>query len=183
MKKKRAKKKKKAPSLLHSLSQKEKLPLTPRRDDDGDNQAVNTEHTGHDDGHDRLHNELGTHHSHRGDADAGLGRAVGGSEAFVFSYGFVVVIFFQRERERDWWRGRCEWGPRILGFRPCWSGLRERRERKKEERGRDRRRSCSACFWSGRFPRERRRRCKCTLCFSPPSLASTLCHMPRLLLA
>lgn len=72
-----------------SLAKRKSVPLTPGRDDDGDDQAVNTEHAGHDDGDDRLHHELGAHHSHRGNTDAGLGRAVGGSEACFFFYGAV----------------------------------------------------------------------------------------------
>ncbi|TMS36953.1 hypothetical protein L596_003998 [Steinernema carpocapsae] len=48
--------------------------------DHGDDQAVDTNDTGHNDGDDRLHDQLGTHHSHGADADGGLGRSVGGSK-------------------------------------------------------------------------------------------------------
>ena len=50
-------------------------------DDDGDDEAVDAEDTGHDHGDDGLHDELGAHDAHGGDADAGLGGAVGGAHA------------------------------------------------------------------------------------------------------
>lgn len=55
--------------------------LTVGGDDDGDDEAVDTEHTGHDHGHDGLHHQLRAHHAHGSDADARLGRPVGGSHA------------------------------------------------------------------------------------------------------
>ena len=53
--------------------------LTGAGDDDGDNEAVDTEDTSHDHGDDRLDDELGLEDSDGADADAGLGSAVGGT--------------------------------------------------------------------------------------------------------
>jgi len=57
------------------------LGVDPSADDDGDDEAVDTEHTSHDHGHDGLHDELGAHDAHGRDADAALGRPVGGAHA------------------------------------------------------------------------------------------------------
>lgn len=56
--------------------------LTVLGDDDGNNQAVDTEHTSHDDGNDVLHDDVGVQDTHRGNADTGLGRAVGSAEVW-----------------------------------------------------------------------------------------------------
>mmetsp|Transcript_52137 Transcript_52137/g.135202 ORF Transcript_52137/g.135202 Transcript_52137/m.135202 type:complete len:221 (-) Transcript_52137:41-703(-) len=45
-------------------------------DDDGNDEAVDAEHTRHDHGDDRLHHQIRLHHTHRRDADARLGSAV-----------------------------------------------------------------------------------------------------------
>jgi hypothetical protein len=52
-------------------------------DDDGDDEAVDTEDCSHDDRDDGLHDELRAHGSHRGDADATLGRPVGSAHAWI----------------------------------------------------------------------------------------------------
>ena len=44
--------------------------------DDRNDKTVDTQHTRHDNGDDRLHHEVGLHHTHRGHADARLGSAV-----------------------------------------------------------------------------------------------------------
>ena len=44
--------------------------------DDSNDEAVDTQHTRHDNGDDRLHHEVGLHHAHRGHADTRLGSAV-----------------------------------------------------------------------------------------------------------
>ena len=54
--------------------------LTGAGDDDGDDEAVDTEDTSHDDGDNRLNDQLGLEHGDGADADAGLGSAVGGTE-------------------------------------------------------------------------------------------------------
>ena len=56
---------------------KRKVWLTGAWDDDGDNEAVDTEDTGHDDGDDRLDDQLGLEDCHRADAHAGLRGTVG----------------------------------------------------------------------------------------------------------
>merc|ERR1711966_183964 len=48
--------------------------------DHGNDQAVDTDHTSHDNGDDRAHDEVRAHHTHGGNADAGLSSAVGGAE-------------------------------------------------------------------------------------------------------
>jgi len=53
--------------------------LTGARNDDRDDEAVDTEDTSHDDGDDGLDDELGLEDSDGADADAGLGSAVGGT--------------------------------------------------------------------------------------------------------
>ena len=45
--------------------------------EDGNNHAVHTEHTSHDDGDDRLEEEVGLKDSHRDNTDARLGSTVG----------------------------------------------------------------------------------------------------------
>lgn len=50
-------------------------------DQHGDDQTVDGNDTRHDDGDDRLHDQLGAHDGHGGDTGAGLGRAVGGSQS------------------------------------------------------------------------------------------------------
>ena len=57
------------------------LGVDPGGDDDGDDEAVDTEDSSHDDGDDGLHDELGAHDAHGRDADAALGRPVGGAHA------------------------------------------------------------------------------------------------------
>mmetsp|Transcript_52603 Transcript_52603/g.135781 ORF Transcript_52603/g.135781 Transcript_52603/m.135781 type:complete len:214 (+) Transcript_52603:173-814(+) len=49
-------------------------------DDHRGDQAVDTQHTSHDNRDDGAHHHVGAHHAHGGDADARLGRAVGGAE-------------------------------------------------------------------------------------------------------
>lgn len=49
-------------------------------DDDGDDEAVDTEDTSHDDGDDASHDAVGGVDAEVGEADAGLGRAVGRAE-------------------------------------------------------------------------------------------------------
>ena len=48
--------------------------------DDGNNEAVDAEHTRHDDRNDVSHDQTGVHDTHGRDADSGLGRAVRGSD-------------------------------------------------------------------------------------------------------
>ena len=48
-------------------------------DDNSDDETVNTEHSGHNHRHDRLHHQLRPHHSHRRHSDAALRRPVGSS--------------------------------------------------------------------------------------------------------
>jgi len=50
--------------------------VDPRRDNDGNDKAVDTKDTGHNDGHNGLHHQLRAHNTHGGDADARLGSAV-----------------------------------------------------------------------------------------------------------
>ena len=57
------------------------LGVDPGGDDDGDDETVDAEDSGHDDGDDGLHDELGAHDAHGRDADAALGRPVGGAHA------------------------------------------------------------------------------------------------------
>ena len=45
-------------------------------DEDADDDAVDGDDTRHDDGDDRLHDQLGPHHRHRRDSRPGLGSAV-----------------------------------------------------------------------------------------------------------
>ena len=54
--------------------------LTGTGDDYGDDKAVNTEDTSHDDWDDRLNDQLGLEHGYGADADAGFGSAVGSAE-------------------------------------------------------------------------------------------------------
>ena len=54
--------------------------LTVPGDDDGDDQAVNTQDTRHDDGDDVAHDQAGVHDTHGTDAHPGLGRPVGGAQ-------------------------------------------------------------------------------------------------------
>ncbi len=49
-------------------------------EDDGDDEAVDTEDTRHDNGDDGLEDEVGLEDAHAADADAGLGGAVGSTE-------------------------------------------------------------------------------------------------------
>lgn len=44
-------------------------------------QTVDGNDTSHDNGNDRLHDQLGPHHRHGGDTGTGLGRSVGGSQS------------------------------------------------------------------------------------------------------
>lgn len=50
-------------------------------DDDSNDEAVDAENTGHDDGNDGLHNELRPHDTHGGNSNAGLGSAIRGAHA------------------------------------------------------------------------------------------------------
>ncbi len=43
---------------------------------DGDNEAVDTEHTSHDYGDDELHDHTGVHHTGRGNTNTSLGSSV-----------------------------------------------------------------------------------------------------------
>ena len=54
--------------------------LTALLHENGDNHAVHTEHTSHDDGNDRSEEELGLEDGHGDDTDARLGSTVGGTE-------------------------------------------------------------------------------------------------------
>ena len=54
--------------------------LTGTRDDDRDDEAVNTEDTSHDYGNDGLDDELRLEDGDRADTDAGLGSSVGGTQ-------------------------------------------------------------------------------------------------------
>jgi len=49
-------------------------------DDHRHDEAVDTQHSSHDNRDDVLHNEVGVHHTHGRKADAGLGGSVGGSD-------------------------------------------------------------------------------------------------------
>ncbi|KAF0904375.1 hypothetical protein E2562_034449 [Oryza meyeriana var. granulata] len=49
----------------------------------GDDEAVDTEHFGHDDRDDRLHDELRAYDPYGGDADTALGGALGDAHAYV----------------------------------------------------------------------------------------------------
>lgn len=48
-----------------------------------DDEPVDTNDTSHDDRDNGLHDELGVHDTHGGDADGGLGRSVSGTKAFA----------------------------------------------------------------------------------------------------
>ena len=61
-------------------AQRWEVKLTGSRDDNRDNEAVDTEDTSHDNGNDGLDDELGLQDGHRADTDTGLGSSVGGSE-------------------------------------------------------------------------------------------------------
>ena len=54
--------------------------LTLLSHENGDDHAVHTEHTGHDDGDDRFEEEVGLEDSHGDNTNAGLGSAVGRAE-------------------------------------------------------------------------------------------------------
>ena len=54
--------------------------LTGTGDDDGDNETVDTEDTGHNNGDNRLDDKLGLQHGDGADADTGLGSAVGSAK-------------------------------------------------------------------------------------------------------
>ena len=45
-------------------------------DDDGDDQAVDSQHSGHNNRNDGFHDQLRSHDAHRSNADTALGRAV-----------------------------------------------------------------------------------------------------------
>lgn len=49
-------------------------------EDDGDDEAIDTEDTRHDNGHDGLEDEIGLEDTHAADADARLGGSVGSAE-------------------------------------------------------------------------------------------------------
>mmetsp|Transcript_4463 Transcript_4463/g.10595 ORF Transcript_4463/g.10595 Transcript_4463/m.10595 type:complete len:200 (+) Transcript_4463:87-686(+) len=49
-------------------------------DDHSRDEAVDAQHTSHDNGNDRSHHHVRAHDAHGGDADAGLSRAVGGAQ-------------------------------------------------------------------------------------------------------
>lgn len=55
-------------------------PRTAGRNEDGDDEAVNTNNTSHDARNDGLHHELRAHDSEDGHTDTGLGGTVGGTE-------------------------------------------------------------------------------------------------------
>lgn len=52
------------------------LGVDPGADDDGDDEAIDSEHSCHDHRNDRLHHQLRPHHSHRGHPYAALRRAI-----------------------------------------------------------------------------------------------------------
>ena len=54
--------------------------LTRAHDDDRDDDTVDTDDTGHNDGDDGAHYELWLEHTHTADTDATLGRAVSGAK-------------------------------------------------------------------------------------------------------
>ena len=54
--------------------------LTLLSHENGDNHAVHTENTGHDDRNDRFEEEVGLEHCHGDNTDTGLGSAVGRSK-------------------------------------------------------------------------------------------------------
>jgi len=63
--------------------------LTAVGDDDGNDEAVDAEHTSHDNGDDRLHDQVRLHHTHRRHADPRLGSSVRSAE--VCQAGWVGV--------------------------------------------------------------------------------------------
>ncbi len=54
--------------------------LTRSLDNDCNDEAVDAQDTSHDYGDDVLHDDAGVHHTHGGDADAGLGGSVRGAD-------------------------------------------------------------------------------------------------------
>jgi len=54
--------------------------LTVPGEDDGDDQAIDTQNTRHDDGDDVAHDQARVHDTHGTDAHPGLGSAVGGAQ-------------------------------------------------------------------------------------------------------
>ena len=69
-----------ATNWILSRERKKEGQLTLGRRDDGNDEAVNAEHTSHDDGNDGAHYKLGAHDTHGSHADARLGSAIGGTE-------------------------------------------------------------------------------------------------------
>ena len=51
-------------------------------EDDGHDKPVNSENTSHDNGYNRLEDQLGLQHAHARDANTTLGRSVGSAEIY-----------------------------------------------------------------------------------------------------
>lgn len=75
--------------------------------DDSNDKAIDTEDTRHNDGNDRLEDELGLEDTHAADADATLCGAVGSAEVYLFKHG----LSYCRRRGRQ----RCPCSRRTEG--------------------------------------------------------------------